>query len=234
MRSSNIRAATALVIALCAMSPALAGEARFSGFNAGFTGAVASSFDDQVEDPSSPPSTFGAEIDVTSFGAGVFAGYDWQIDRFVLGVVGEGRLMTGRSDTYQWNTIPGNLDPDYPVSAQPLAQLGLRGRVGFVLSNTLYYVTGGLALTQVERGYYDGVAPSRSIHTNWDQGYVIGGGIERPFNDWLAFRVEYQHSQFEQRVVDPSVLGNFCCTQGAELTSQSVQASLVFRLPPAQ
>jgi hypothetical protein len=166
------RAAAAILIVVGMVPLASAESERFSGFNGGFTGAVAWSFDDQVEDPSNPPATFGAEIDLTSFGAGVFAGYDWQFDHVLFGVLGEGRLMTGQTDTFQWNATPGNLDTSFPVSAEVVAQMALRARIGGVFADTLFYLTGGLALAQVERGYYGTSAPFSSVHTTWDQGFV--------------------------------------------------------------
>lgn len=205
-------------------------EPSFSGSNLGVTASFARAFDDQVEDPSDPPYTYGAEIDINSFAGGVFVGHDWQISQFVMGLIAEAALSGGQGDTFQWHPSPGNIDTEFPVSAEILARLGLRARAGAIWANNLFYATGGLALAHVERGYYDPDNGQESVHNTWDLGLVAGAGIERKVLDTVSIRLEYLHTWYEDQVVDPSVLDNFCCDQGVELSSDAVNLSVVFHL----
>lgn len=146
-----------------------------------------------------------------------------------FGLIGEGGLSRGQTDTYQWDGTPGALNTSFPVSAEIRARAAVRARLGKVIDDNLFYVTGGLALAQVERGFYHPGSSTESVHTTWDNGYVLGVGAERAIRDTMFIRLEYLHSAYDQQVVDPSVLPNFCCDQGGEITSRTINLAVVFR-----
>jgi outer membrane immunogenic protein len=132
--------------------------------------------------------TVGFANGYTSDGAtlGGYAGYNWQVAAFVLGL--EGDLG------YSWikgndNSVGGTLD-----ETRLRWQGSLRARVGYLVTNNLLaYVAGGWAHGEF-RHFNDGGAGERITRSR--DGWTVGGGLEYAFTpNWLA-RVEYRYTDF--------------------------------------
>jgi outer membrane immunogenic protein len=134
--------------------------------------------------------------DDSGISGGVGAGCDYQFDLggtdFVVGGVADISLMnlgaTGTSaisaDTHT------SFDMDWAASA--------RIRAGIAASDVLFYVTGGVALADVDVSAYDRTGPTQMDVRGGgtEAGWVAGGGVEWRFRPDWSLAVEYLHYDF--------------------------------------
>jgi len=130
--------------------------------------------------------------DLSGGQVGGTAGYNWQLGRTVLGLEGD----------IDWNHMQGtNLSPLCPGTGGSCSTTEtwlstVRGRAGYAFGGVLPYVTGGLAVGNIEAS-----APGLPGGTNTNTGWTVGGGVEFALpGNWSA-KAEYLH-------VD---LGDFNC-----------------------
>jgi outer membrane immunogenic protein len=116
----------------------------------------------------------GLNTSQAGFLAGVQAGYNWQIGRYVLGFETDisGTSISGSSSFSNQATIagfPGFSVVAYGTQSEKLNYLGtVRGRAGYlVMDPLLAYATGGFA--------YGDASSSLSLGTNFAQGCVAAG-----------------------------------------------------------
>jgi outer membrane immunogenic protein len=143
-----------------------------------------------------------------AFAAGVSAGYNWRVDRFVYGV--EADVTSLRFDLIDHGsgaslnlglTNPGGVPVVFTSGAA--AEINwlatLRARAGYLVSpDILVYATGGLALTNlsVSNSYSDnwtsnggGVGGSKAASNA--RGYAFGGGAEWAVARGWTLKAEY-------------------------------------------
>lgn len=110
---------------------------------------------------------------------GVLGGINYQIDEFVFGI--EGDWAFG-------GTVATNDEPtiDTDLSFNNIATL--RARAGWAMDNTLLYITGGLAVVDMEFG---AVMASTESDSKWVYGWTAGGGLEHAFTKNFRGRIEY-------------------------------------------
>jgi outer membrane immunogenic protein len=144
---------------------------------------------------------------------GVVAGYNWQVTNWLLGI--EGNFAWG-NNTATHVGIPGAESPTVAgapgfdnSNVKETWDGSLRLRGGFLVTpETLVYVTGGAAFTQVEFSAYcatpypvgwcagAGDLGQRSTSTSIRAGWTVGGGIEtRIMGNWLG-RAEYRYADY--------------------------------------
>jgi outer membrane immunogenic protein len=151
-------------------------------------------------------------LDAGGFSGGGQLGYNHQIDRWLFGVevdanyvglsarnsvsgplpVGSSRFTTTNSVTTDWLVT-------------------LRPRVGYVVDRTLFYATGGLALTDVKlsSSYVDGTGQNEAASLSKTRaGWTAGAGIEHAFTREWSAKVEYLYSDFgKQSTTGPLFTG---------------------------
>jgi outer membrane immunogenic protein len=122
----------------------------------------------------------------SGFSAGGEAGYDWQLDRLVLGA----------AFNLAWTDIGadsrGNAGETYRSHLNATGTV--RGRVGYVLDRFMIYGTGGFAFSSLQ-------IENRSLGLKDTQdlgGFVAGGGAEWAYNKLLTLRAEFTHLDFKQ------------------------------------
>src|SRR5262245_3734315 len=166
--------------------------------------------------PSGPPdpTTTPISFNNSSFRAGGFVGYNWQLATMVVGF--EADAAWGHSSN-TFAGIPGTFGPSglgVDASAQAFdssnVKLGwdgsLRGRLGFLITPTwLIYATAGVAWQQVDiNATCNGslfnsswcVAPRNETSSTLRTGWTAGGGIETLlWNNWLL-RGEYRYADY--------------------------------------
>ena len=126
-----------------------------------------------------------------SLTGGIFGGtlgYNWQQGPWVFGAEGD----------YSWADISGSSNvcgPTPPTIPHPCGSkiefLGtLRGRIGYAMGaagNWLPYVTGGLAVGEVQA--WDALFPASG--SAFRTGWTVGGGVEVGVTQNWRFKVEY-------------------------------------------
>jgi opacity protein-like surface antigen len=123
----------------------------------------------------------------------------------------------------------------------------VRGRVGVAHDNWLYYVTGGLAFTQMNGDllFTDGVAgigagaiQSARIDNVFKIGHAVGGGVEAGLTDRLSVKAEYLYVKFANQLAGetsnniPSFTGGLFQSfkQSQDLTANIVRAGFNYKL----
>ncbi|QPC44524.1 porin family protein [Kaustia mangrovi] len=140
---------------------------------------------------SAGPSTNADSMDPNGIMGGIQAGYNFQFDSIVLGI--EGDVSLGDVD----DTIyPFVLTPADRMEAQMDWMATIRGRLGWAMDRTLFYVTGGMAFTDLELK----VDLARGIDSDKDKnsyfGWTVGGGVEHAFTDNISLKAEYLYTDF--------------------------------------
>lgn len=145
----------------------------------------------------SPFGTFGADVDMSGVGFGGSIGYNWQINRIVVGVVGDMTManISGRaqSDQLIFGFLPTTTNVKYDLDYYATA----RGLLGFSLgggNQWLPYVTGGWAVGKADiEGTTSifGTNLGSANQTSTKSGYTIGGGLAyRPTRN-VSVHIEY-------------------------------------------
>lgn len=129
---------------------------------------------------------------------GLRAGYDWQFDRFVVGVVGEYGLMDARDAVSAFSTTPAR----YSMLRKIDGIAALRARIGVVVGDdeaNLVYATAGGARASIENTF----ATSNGVNTFTDNGdtdasgHQLGLGYERRFGQAFTVGVEYLRTELD-------------------------------------
>ncbi len=145
-----------------------------------------------------PAGTLIATSSMNSSGVvgGLFAGYNWQFSNaFVVGLEADVEATSlSKNNANIQGVFAGVVGPIGFLNSEKLPWQGsARARLGYAAGNALFYVTGGLALAQIQTRYFlittDSFSQTRA-------GWTLGGGVEYAFNaNWTA-RIEYRYSQF--------------------------------------
>jgi outer membrane immunogenic protein len=135
-------------------------------------------------------------IDADGPVAGAQAGFNWQIDSFLLGLEAD----------ISWSGIDGDFRavdlPDNGYFFNDDTEIdwlaSVRARVGLLWDQVLFYATGGIAFTSVDTkvvsdwsGDIEKYSDSTS-HTGW----VAGGGLEVMVTNNITGRLEFLHYDF--------------------------------------
>lgn len=152
----------------------------------------------------------------TAFIGGGQAGYNWQTGAFVFGVEGDVDWF-GSGHNRSFHVTEHNYYGDYPVTDDFVSNghngtllSTIRGRLGFALDRSLFYVTGGVAFRDTgsdgdvvwTRTWGDGSSTkatfSRDHADNNKVGWALGVGFEYAFTDSLSAKFEYLHAGFDR------------------------------------
>src|SRR6185312_9428901 len=140
------------------------------------------------------------------FNGGVQIGYNWQIDKAVLGIEAD----------FQWSGFKGT-DVFQPTIDSPIATTDskvdwystVRARLGYAFGQFMPYVTGGLAVAHSSANLtLQPVAPAPVLTpfaasiTKTHVGYAVGGGIEFAVNQNWSIKGEYLHLGFGSESYD--------------------------------
>jgi opacity protein-like surface antigen len=196
----------------------------WTGFYAGMTAAgVAGSYDPRTStvgggymDAAQAAAVTAAgsrNINAHGFAAGVEAGYNRQFGSFVLGAEADlqGLHLNGAANSGAVG-YPGAPGAQFVVSSYGNSNwlFTARARGGYVTpDNSLLFVTGGLALTQLDENFLftDNLGVLESARINAVKtGYAVGAGVETPLADRLSLKAEYQYVNFGRSAA--TVTGN--------------------------
>lgn len=158
----------------------------FPNFSPGFTGNRGTGLtpNDRIIDDESTPI------------AGLRAGYDMQMGRWVFGGLAEYEVNNVQDNVTAYSTTP-----DRYVMTRELDNLAaVRGRVGYTFGRFLPYVTGGLARADVEHrfGSTNGTNTFTPTSTGTDSldGFQLGGGVESRMGN-VSLGLEYLFTRLD-------------------------------------
>jgi outer membrane immunogenic protein len=202
-----------LALALCAATPAVAGD--FKGFYVGANaGGVSGNSDAHTFTAFSPTGYFATTspgaiaiagtqaIGGKGFTGGGTAGYNFQANNFVLGVetdFGSMNLSHSKSTT---GTYPCCVTTGFTVtqSLETSWLYTLRPRVGVTAGPLLFYGTGGFAMTSInyQALFTDTFATAHESggKNNVQTGWTAGGGVEFKTGKHWSVKGEYLHADF--------------------------------------
>ncbi|QIG51626.1 porin family protein [Nordella sp. HKS 07] len=166
-------------------------------------------FDTDDEDVILDPSQHG-QIGIDGWLGGAHAGYNWEVNSFLVGLEGDIEFadLSGQTDVF---LTDGATDP-IGEAKKDIDWLGsLRLRLGYAMDRSLIYLTGGLAVGGVEMKFRSDVLNDESgSDTQW--GWTLGGGFEYAFTDELSGSIEYRYTDLGDTKLDidsPGVNGDF-------------------------
>ena len=116
------------------------------------------------------------------FSGGLYAGYNHQIDNWVLGIEADVRLSAAK--------VPES--PAY-IEYKSRWAASLRGRLGYAADQFMPFVTGGLAVASF-RGDHN--SDGTDVATPTVAGYVVGGGVDWAATQNIIVRAEYLFSGY--------------------------------------
>jgi outer membrane immunogenic protein len=172
-------------------APAQAQEPKpFQGLYFGLHGGYAWQNISGVFDNAAVPPTSLAPLDNDGAIVGAQLGYNVQYNWFMMGVEADASARAGSS-----NTVINNpqLNTYAVLSGDTNYLASIRGRVGFVAQDVLFYGTAGVAFS---RYAFEENAPNVPFNGSLrftDTSAVYGGGIEWKFAYGVSVRGEYLH-----------------------------------------
>lgn len=152
------------------------------------------------------------------FTGGAQVGYNWQASNLVYGAELDFEAFSQRQSVNSTFNLPASTGSvvacgvaiacvgNLATSVKTDWLITLRPRVGYAFDNTLVYITGGLALTQLSLSqvYSDninfGAATGGSLSLSSSQtkvGWVIGGGLEHAIGNQWSVKAEYLYTRFD-------------------------------------
>ncbi|MCP4070404.1 MAG: porin family protein [Hyphomicrobiales bacterium] len=168
----------------------------WTGLYAGFVGGVG------MFTGETPAYDYGSHNDteISDWGAtaGVTAGVNFQSGYFVYGVEGDASWSNLGHDPFSNYHDPS--DDGYESRSKWEGLVTLRGRIGVSASDTMAYVTGGIALVDVDQSMCEAAGAcgagaffgDRDLYNSgWQAGIAVGAGVEHAFTDNLSFKMEY-------------------------------------------
>ena len=144
----------------------------------------------------------GPHVEADGVDGGIFAGANYQLDRFVVGA--EADLLASAADGKA-----GGFTLDQGINGS------IRGRVGIALDQFLLYGTAGVAATRLE------VEQAGDSDSKGLLGLTAGVGGEVLLTPNITARVEYRYTDYEDKTF--TVGGGPVST---DLTTQAVRAGL--------
>lgn len=189
--------------------------------------------------------TFAAtspQLNPAGFSGGGQIGYNHQVDRWLFGIeadAGYTGLRQSRNATAPFQagsalTTTSSVGSDWMATLRP--------RAGYAMDRTLFYLTGGLALTDLNfaSSYADTAGQSADAGFSKTRvGWVAGAGIEHAFTKNWSAKVEYLYADFgKQSVTAPVIAGagvtNGLIAQDVDLKTSTVRGGLNYHFggPP--
>jgi outer membrane immunogenic protein len=135
------------------------------------------------------------ELDSSGLFAGGQIGFNWQMDNFLLGVVGDISWTNLEGNLEAEGTAFENFDFDFSAGSEVNWFGTIRGRLGWLWTPSfMTYVTGGGAFGNIEASAHLDINNNEIFDVSDDStewGWTVGGGAEYKITDNLTFLAEY-------------------------------------------
>lgn len=227
IRKSCLAVAVSLFTLATAQAADIEPPAAFD-WSGGYAGIIAgyswSNFDVSPTDlPNSDDFKWNQSFDVDGGLVGAEAGWNHQMDAFVLGIAADFSVMGVKDDS------PIDVEEKDEFYVGELEWLAtLRGKIGYALDNVLLFATGGVALTEAKLAYEDydvGVLDVRFKDKDTMFGWVAGGGVEFALAP-VSVKIEYLYADFDDLSfhLSDEIFGD------AEVDTHILRGGLMFHL----
>lgn len=162
----------------------------------------------------------------SGFVVGGTAGYNYQINQFVLGL--EGDINWANIDSTR-RTLVGVV-PQAPLStvvnSASLGWMGtLRARAGYSVDRALLYVTGGYAGASMDYKFNNLTQAVGGSDSGWRNGWAAGAGIEYAFTRNISAKTEYLYTSFSSQ----NLFNGTPYVSQSELSMSLVRAGVNYR-----
>jgi outer membrane immunogenic protein len=148
-----------------------------------------------------------ARLNMANVSGGGQAGYNWQINRLVLGLEADIQYIGLRKTNIftQNGPLAGIFTPYVFTESSKSEWLAtVRGRIGFTADHILFYGTGGLAIADSRSSdtlAFPTLAPAATFtsigsRSDTQLGWTAGGGVEWAFAPNWSAKGEYLYAQF--------------------------------------
>lgn len=133
-----------------------------------------------------------SELD--GFGGGLRAGYDWQLDKILLGVGGEYNF--GKIDGGWKSSAITSAPVNYgPLDAEISNVATIFARIGYDAGEWLPYALAGYTWADGKLSYLNNIGIQKNYSTNMD-GMTVGLGVERRLTESWAVYGEWTYTDF--------------------------------------
>jgi outer membrane immunogenic protein len=186
------------------------------------------------------PGTLSGNLKPDGFVGGVQAGYNFQINQFVLGIEADAMYHDQKASRAAVNTFFGAAAPaTFTARTEIEWSISIRGRIGVAFDRFLVYGTGGVAFADVSYNsnldfrLIDGPGSFHALGlSDTRTGYVVGGGLEYAFTNNIIGRVEYLYYDFGKirgATRNPFFAATQATAQEAKFTNNVVRAAVSFK-----
>ena len=168
--------------------------------------------------------TNAAEPDGVKLGGQLGCNWQWG-GPWVFGIEGDAELADVNGTANYANT---GFPPDF-YKAHTDFQASVRGRLGYAVNRSLFYITGGVAWADVKHTYVVGATPRvNESFSSTQTGWTVGGGWEYALaNNWIG-RVEYRYADFGD-VTNLPVVTFSSFSETHKLTEHAVRVGLSYK-----
>ncbi len=188
-------------------------QSNFGGFYAGASVGAVSADSKYAEIMDGEKTGYTAKIKPEGLKAGGFVGFNYVTTKnILLGIEATYNFYGANGEDFEKND--GIVDTDYTVETNIEQSAELKARLGYIFNNnqTLGFLTAGYVAGKIETKYMsaDGFgfyAPSGS-DSQWQDGYLLGVGIEHFVTQNITARVEYNYIDFSTETYRESIYGS--------------------------
>ena len=132
---------------------------------------------------------------------GGYAGYNWQISQFVIGI-------EGNVDGSSYNASVTDGLGFVSRTREPISG-AVRGRVGYAWDRVLFYATGGVAFASIRNSTFDTLTGAFDQTDTGRVGWTAGGGVEYAIDNNWSVRADYRYTDYgHYTVFEPNTSGD--------------------------
>jgi outer membrane immunogenic protein len=140
----------------------------------------------------------GCSKDNDSLEFALHAGYDFDLGKVVIGVLGEVGMGYAEDSVTAFSTTPAN----YTWTRRMAENYGVRGRVGYAFGaerNTLVYGTGGVLWAKMDNSFRSSNRGNAFTDLSDDtvMGWRAGAGVEQRVHKNLSIGLQYLHTSLK-------------------------------------
>ncbi|MEJ8572167.1 outer membrane protein [Microbaculum marinum] len=165
----------------------------------------------------------GLSYDTDGFVGGAQAGYNWQINQFVLGIEADIEYSDMNGGAGFASFVPPFAAGSFTSTSEINWLATLRGRLGVAVDRTLIYATGGLAAGGVDDNFRWGYPTINQVYvgdgsdTEW--GWVVGAGLEYAMTDNFILGAEVLYFDLGSTSVPGVPVAGFIPPAGTSITA---------------